>query len=120
MLIQVFRRARKRVTRSEKVRNTIEKLIKQKQNSGLKNDEIKIKKLNKQLTFPWWSKILAYIFSLVCCAVSIFFILVKGITFGDEKSAKWLTSFLVSILSSALLTQPLQVSIINKSNKKSI
>ena len=40
--------------------------------------------------------------------VSIFFIIVKGIKFGDEKVKKWITSLLVSFLTSVLLTQPIQ------------
>jgi hypothetical protein len=40
--------------------------------------------------------------------VSIFFIIVKGIEFGDEKVSKWITSLLISFLSSVLLTQPIQ------------
>jgi hypothetical protein len=35
-----------------------------------------------------------------------------GIEFGDEKVYKWLTSLIISVLSSILLTQPLQVILI--------
>ena len=35
--------------------------------------------------------------------------IIKGIEFGDEKVTKWLTSLIVSFLSSILLTQPIQV-----------
>lgn len=59
--------------------------------------------------FPWWCKIIAYAISFVFAVTSTFFIVVKGITFGDDKCAKWLTSFVVSIITSVLLTQPLQV-----------
>jgi hypothetical protein len=41
--------------------------------------------------------------------VSVFFIIVKGIEFGQEKVTKWLTSLFVSFLSSVLITQPAQV-----------
>jgi hypothetical protein len=42
-------------------------------------------------------------------AVSATFVIIKGIEFGDEKCGKWLSSLLISFLSSVLITQPLQV-----------
>ena len=42
-------------------------------------------------------------------AVSVFFIIVKGIEFGDEKVQKWLSAIIVSLVSSILLTQPIKV-----------
>ena len=47
-------------------------------------------------------------------AVSIFFVIVKGIEFGDEQVQKWLSAILVSLLSSILLTQPIKVIQIHK------
>ncbi len=44
--------------------------------------------------------------------VSCFFIIIKGIVFGDEKCGKWLTSIFASILTSVFLTQPLQVAFV--------
>jgi hypothetical protein len=54
-------------------------------------------------------KIFAYLFSYACAIVSIFFILVQGISFGNEKVQKWITSLFFSILTSVFLTQPIQV-----------
>jgi hypothetical protein len=42
-------------------------------------------------------------------SVSSALVIIKGIEFGDEIVAKWLTSLIVSFLSSVLLTQPLKV-----------
>jgi hypothetical protein len=56
-------------------------------------------------------KIFAYLFSYACAIVSIFFILVQGISFGNEKVSKWLTSLFTSILTSVFLTQPIQVAL---------
>ena len=42
--------------------------------------------------------------------VSVFFIIVRGIEFGDVKCQKWLTSLLSSFFSSVILVQPLKVS----------
>jgi len=69
-------------------------------------------KVNKTYTIPWWCKIFAYVLSFACMFVSIFFIVIKGIEFGDEKVRKWITSLLVSFLTSVLLTQPIQVNTI--------
>ena len=45
--------------------------------------------------------------------VSIFFIIVRGIEFGDLKCQKWLTSLLSSFFSSILVIQPLKVSFLD-------
>ena len=72
--------------------------------------EIQDKKKKKtELKFPWWCKIFAYMLSFSFAAVSLFFTIVKGIEFGDEKVQKWLTSLLISFFTSLLLTQPIQV-----------
>ena len=70
-------------------------------------------KVNKTYTIPWWCKIIAYLLSFACMFVSIFFIVIKGIEFGDEKVRKWITSLLVSFLTSVLLTQPIQVNTVS-------
>ena len=66
-----------------------------------------------KISFPWWCKIGAYLLSFLFIGVSIFFILIKGIEFGDAKVAKWLTSLLISFLTSVLLTQPVQVLLVS-------
>jgi ABC-type arginine/histidine transport system permease subunit len=71
-----------------------------------------VKKNKKtELKFPWWCKIFAYTLSFAFAGVSLFFVIVKGIEFGDEKVQKWLTSLMISFFTSLLLTQPLQVSL---------
>ena len=60
--------------------------------------------------FPWWCLFIAYGLSSVMAAVSIFFIIVRGIEFGDVKCQKWLTSLLSSFFSSIILVQPVKVS----------
>ena len=78
------------------------------------NDRKEIKvdwkmKLKRLTIFPWWFKIVAYSLSFAIAVVSIVFIIFKGISLGDDKVKRWLTSFLVSVLTSIFLTQPLQV-----------
>jgi hypothetical protein len=61
------------------------------------------------LTFPWWCLFVAYGLSLIIAGVSMFFIIVRGIEFGDLKTQKWLTSLLSGFFSSILLIQPIKV-----------
>ncbi len=78
---------------------------------SVKNDKIFVR-VNKKLSFPWWFKIIAYILSYLFMSISLIFIIFRGITFGEEKVTKWITSLMVSFLTSLLLTQPLQVVLI--------
>jgi hypothetical protein len=79
----------------------------------LENDSSKApkrkKNTKKQLTFPWWFKIIAYLLSYTIAVVSIVFIIFYGISFGDEKCSKWLTSFVFSAMSSCFIIQPIEV-----------
>ena len=66
------------------------------------------KKLSK-ITFPWWCLFIAYALSFSLMAVSIFFIIARGIEYGDLKTQKWLTSILTGFFSSIFLTEPIKV-----------
>ena len=74
------------------------------------------KKKPNEWTLPWWCLFIAYGCSLLLAIVSIFFIIVRGIEFGDSKTQKWLTSLLAGFFSSILLIQPIKV----KSNPHSL
>jgi hypothetical protein len=116
LLVQLFRRTKRRHTRISKIKQILKE-------NNLQNDQIideegqqpaeaevqDIKKKKSELKFPWWFKIFAYMLSFAFAAVSLFFTIVKGIEFGDEKVQKWLTSLLISFFTSLLLTQPIQV-----------
>ena len=67
------------------------------------------KKKKGSLTFPWWCLFIAYTLSLMIIAVSIFFIIVRGIEFGDLKTQQWLTSILTGLFSSVLISQPIKI-----------
>jgi hypothetical protein len=67
------------------------------------------KKKGSKFTFPWWCLFLAYGFSLVLVIISMFFLIVRGIEFGDLKTQKWLTSLIAGFFSSILLIQPIKV-----------
>ena len=103
LLVQLFRRTQNRNTRISKIKKMLNKN---------KSKENKNSKRLFELKFPWWFKIIAYLIAFVFASVSLFFVIIKGIEFGDEKVTKWLTSLIISFLSSILLTQPIQVTIL--------
>lgn len=78
---------------------------------------MKDKKQKAPLSFPWWTKIIAYLLSFLFAAISVFFIIMKGISFGNDKCTKWLTSIIISLITSLLITQPLQVFSLSFKNK---
>ena len=93
----------------EKMRNTLATPLPTKQISYVKaNDKSKKKKKTKK-TLPWWFIFIAYGLSFLVVIISVFFIAVRGIEFGDIKTQKWLTSSVFGFLSSVLLTQPTKV-----------
>ena len=113
LLIQLFRKSRRRVTKSAKLKLAIEQI-----KGKILRGEIR-KSSNKskcELSFPWWCKIVAYLMSLIFASISVFFIVIKGISFGNDKSTKWLTSVVISLVSSLFITQPIQVFIAKNSN----
>ncbi|KAG1655025.1 Polycystic kidney disease protein 1-like 2 [Nymphon striatum] len=63
----------------------------------------------KKFTFPWWCIIIAWMLTIACILVSLFFLWAYGITFGNEKTTQWFTSLIISTLCSIFLTQPLKV-----------
>ena len=67
-------------------------------------------KKRTRLTFPWWCVFLAYGLSFILAVTSIFFIIARGIEFGDLKTRQWLTSIVAGFFSSVFLSQPLKVS----------
>lgn len=71
------------------------------------------KSKKKPFSLPWWFKIIGYLLSACFIGISIFFIIVKGISFGDELCRKWLASFLISVATSILFTQPIQVALLS-------
>jgi hypothetical protein len=71
------------------------------------------KKKRSQLMFPWWCLFIAYGLSFILVGISTFFIIVRGIQFGDLKTQKWLTSLISGFFSSILLIQPLKVTSYN-------
>ncbi len=112
LLVQLFKRTKLRTSRLSKIKKLLEEYNPTRtvnhENKNNKAEKTKTKKLFES-KFPWWFKIIAYGLSFILACVCLFFVIMKGIVFGDEKVKKWITSVLISFLSSVLLTQPFQV-----------
>ncbi|GAB1597495.1 polycystic kidney disease protein 1-like 2 [Argonauta hians] len=74
-----------------------------------KNASDRDKKKKKPFMFPWWCRIISWILLWLsvagCCAGVTFY----GITFGNEKCTKWISSMLISFFSSVFITEPIKV-----------
>ncbi|CAF4055957.1 unnamed protein product [Adineta steineri] len=106
LVVQLFRRIRPRQQVS-RLREAIYKIQPSRKTSSTNAHAIKKKK--SPVTFPWWCLFIAYGLSMIIIAVSIFFIIVRGIEFGDVKTQQWLTSVLTGFFSSVILTQPIKI-----------
>ncbi|XP_043195453.1 polycystic kidney disease protein 1-like 2 [Amphibalanus amphitrite] len=73
--------------------------------TSAKNKKVK----KRRFTLPWWGVIIGWILCIVCLFGSAFIVYAYGITFGNEKATKWVTSLFISLFSSILLIQPLKV-----------
>jgi hypothetical protein len=71
--------------------------------------QIKSSREKFELKFPWWCLFIAYSLSFMIIIVSIFFIIIRGIEFGDLKTQKWLTSIVTGFFSSIFVTQPMKI-----------
>ena len=105
LIVQLFQRLRPR----QQLRSPLEEaLINRKDQSVIRNS-IDPKKKRSKLSFPWWWIFITYALCLLLVGMSMFFVIIRGIEFGDLKTQKWLTSILTGFFSSLLLTQPLKV-----------
>ncbi len=58
---------------------------------------------------PWWCVYVGYALALCVVGVAFFITVEVAGVFGAEKSARWLTSFCISIIESIFLSQPIKV-----------
>jgi hypothetical protein len=63
----------------------------------------------QRISFPWWFRIINYIISFIFVVISIFFIIAKGISLGNDLCNKWLLTVLFSTLTSFFISEPLTV-----------
>ena len=67
------------------------------------------KKAPPKKGLPHWFVYVAYAIAFLAVATSASFVIIYGMEFGSEKSARWLSSMTVSFLQDVLLTQPIKV-----------
>jgi hypothetical protein len=112
LLVQLFRRTRKRNSDQEKLAAVYQK-ISQMKGSTVSRTASSTKNKHHPWTLPWWCIFVAYGLTLIMVAVSILFIIARGIEFGDFKTQKWLAALFIGFFSSVLITQPLKVGVIS-------
>jgi hypothetical protein len=95
IMLEVFKHTKQRKPHIVKLRELV----------GIK--KYKSSKENK-FRFPWWTKIIYHILSILIMIVSIFFTIMYGIQMGDKSAQKWLSSILVSLFISVCLTGPIK------------
>ncbi|CAF1454324.1 unnamed protein product [Rotaria sp. Silwood1] len=105
LLIQLFRRtsSRRSFQQASPLREALYKL--KQQPMPVESN----KKKQSICMFPWWFLFIIYGLSFVLAISSTFFIIARGIEFGDLKTQKWLTSLISGFFSSILLIQPLKI-----------
>ncbi|CAL1301078.1 unnamed protein product [Larinioides sclopetarius] len=70
------------------------------------------KLLKKKCLLPWWCAYVSWFLVIVSVGSSVFFLWAYGLQFGNIRTGKWLTSMVISFLSSVLLTEPLKIFLI--------
>jgi hypothetical protein len=103
-LVQVFRRLRSH----RKQISSFRQALNQVKSSLQGNEPDEKKKMKSPLKFPWWFIFIGYGLCAILVGISIFFIIARGIEFGDLKTQQWLTSILSGFFSSIILTQPVK------------
>ncbi|KAG1657693.1 Polycystic kidney disease protein 1-like 2 [Nymphon striatum] len=130
IIITLFRKSRPKVLRESRITVALEKQREQMDDDEDENyatesedgdsddddDDSKVVKTNevskKKITFPHWCVYIAWFLTVACIGISMFFLWAYGITFGNEKTTKWFTSLIISILASIFLTQPVKVMLV--------
>jgi hypothetical protein len=107
LLVQLFKRIKRRHSRISKIREILQRPAEKQQHD--KKYFLAKKKQKSGLKFPWWFRVFAYMLSFAFASVSLFFVIIKGLVFGNDKVTKWVTSIIVSFFTSAFLTQPIKV-----------
>ena len=70
------------------------------------------KKTKKKFMFPHWCLYVAYFLVFLGSSLSGFFCILYGFTYGEEKSAQWLSSVMISFWQSVIVIQPFKVFLI--------
>lgn len=73
------------------------------------SEDEKKKKKKKANKLPHWVIYIAYIVVAIASLVSATFTVFYGLTFGVEKSQKWIMTMMISFWQDVLISQPLKV-----------
>ncbi len=103
LLVQLFRRLRSRRKQIASLHQALYRV----KSSLQENKSDNKKKMKSPLTFPWWFIFIGYGLCVILVGISIFFIIARGIEFGDLKTQQGLTSISSGFVSSILLIQPI-------------
>ena len=76
---------------------------------AVEREEGASKKKKKKFELPWGFTIVAWVLLWASVLTAAAFVTFYGVSFGDEKCKKWITSLLVSFVASIFITQPLKV-----------
>ena len=63
----------------------------------------------KNFSLPWFCTYLAWFLCLASIFVSAFFIWAYGVSLGNDKTYRWLTSFFVTLVSSFFVVEPIKI-----------
>ena len=72
----------------------------------------------KKFELPWWCRIAAWVLLWLTTFAAAAFVTFYAIQFGDRKTKKWITSLLISFLTSVFVTQPAKVRDSTKEGRK--
>ncbi len=103
LIVQLFQRLRSRKQILSPLQQAFVNLNRQLTISNDTNSK------RSRFSLAWWWIFIIYGLCFLLVGVSMFFIIIRGIEFGDLKSQKWLTSILAGFFSSILFTQPLKI-----------
>ncbi|MCL4148695.1 UNVERIFIED_CONTAM: hypothetical protein GTU68_040089 [Idotea baltica] len=128
LLSYIFKRARPRNLLKCRALQAIEDQ-KKSQSTGIENPEeisenksieernsenqSKTKEKTTKKCLPWWTRILAWVLSLILIGLSVFLVWSFGIMWGEVTTAKWLSSFLLTFILSILVTQWVKVFVLS-------
>ncbi|PRD28967.1 UNVERIFIED_CONTAM: Polycystic kidney disease protein 1-like 2 [Trichonephila clavipes] len=85
------------------------KVSKKPSNQGLDEEAHFRNPPKKKCLLPWWCAYISWFLVVVSVGSSLFFLWAYGLQFGNIRTGKWLTSLIISFLSSVLLTEPLKI-----------
>ncbi|GFR02198.1 polycystic kidney disease protein 1-like 2 [Trichonephila clavata] len=124
-MIVLFRKSRARSLRPSHVNLALEKqyekwrreyglprngkVTKKPTNQGLDEEAHIRNPPKKKCLLPWWCAYISWFLVIVSVGCSLFFLWAYGLQFGNIRTGKWLTSLIISFLSSVLLTEPLKI-----------